>query len=70
MSASVYTAPQRQFELPLCEPETDGLLRERLAGLVEILNARSDLGPGEVVEIKREIDRLRAMLHPARKAGR
>jgi len=41
---------------------TTDRLRERLAELVERLNARTDEHPEAVVQLKHEVDRLRARL--------
>lgn len=65
---SVYTHPSHahQFELGLADRTTDGLLHERLASAVEAFNAATD--PAERVEIHAEMTRLRAILHPPRRA--
>ncbi len=67
---TVYTHPSQahQFELGLADRTTNGLLSERLAAIIEELNAHTDLPPGEVVGLKAEADRLRAILHPPRRA--
>jgi hypothetical protein len=60
---TVYTAhPRHQYEMRLPPPDTQGLLSDRLASAVEAFNATTD--PGERIELHREIERLRTILHP------